>query len=206
MTHGPHRIIYGRYTGDAGNRALARWVALRIPYVDSGPAEPFGPAECVGVERERRLIAAVVFHMWDPASKTIAASMAADTAMWARRETIADILKVPFDMCGARKLYVMIRSDNAKVTRFVRHVGFREEARLSEHYGPHLHAVIFGLKKKHYAGLKERPVKPKITTDYKVEGAPSKDAARMLQPLVHHNETPSELFDGYGQGHQRSAA
>lgn len=150
------RLIFGRYT-DSGNRALALWVARRIPYVDATPAEPFGPCECVGVEQDRRLIAAVVFHGWDPASKTLMCSMAATTPMWARHETILDILRVPFEMIGARKLYTMIRMDNERVIKLNKHVGFKEEGRLSEHYGTGLHAAILGLKSRHYFNvLKKR--------------------------------------------------
>jgi hypothetical protein len=143
------RLVYGRYT-DTGNRALAKWVAKRIPYVDESPLDPFGPAECVGVYEGRRLIAAVVFHAWDPATKTMMASMAADTPMWAKPKTIGEILAVPFEMCGVRKLYTLIRMDNTRVIKLNKHLGFREEGRLSEHYGPSLHAMILGLKSRFY--------------------------------------------------------
>lgn len=149
------RLVYGRYTPE-GNRAIAKWVALRISYADARPPDPFGLCECVGVEQDRRLIAGVVFHMYDSYSKTIMCSMAATTPMWARPDTIMEILKVPFDMMGIRKLYTMIRIDNERVIKLNKHLGFKEEGRLSEHYGPRLHAMILGLKRHHYERLRKR--------------------------------------------------
>lgn len=198
------RLIYGRYTS-SGNRALAKWVALRIPYVDASPAEPFGSCECVGVEQDRRLIAGVVFHAWEPASQTLMVSMAATTPMWARPDTILEILKVPFEMIAARKIYTMIRSDNVRVIKFNRHLGFREEGRLSEHYGRGLHGYVLGFKLKHYVGLKRRLAGRKMRTDYKVEGAQTTSAhAAALGP--HHNEKLNEHFDGRGERQQSAAA
>lgn len=149
------RLVYGRYT-DTGNRAMATWTARLIPYVDDRPALPFGECECVGVERDRRLIACAVFHAYDPASSTMMCSMAATTPMWARPEIVLDILAVPFEMVRVRKLYTMIRSDNARVIKLNKHLGFKEEGRLSEHYGPRLHAVVLGMKRHHHDRLKER--------------------------------------------------
>ena len=149
------RIVYGRYT-ERGNFAMAKWVAQRIPYVDAGPAHPFGECECVGVERDRKLIACVVFNLWDPYSRTLNCSMAADTPMWARPEIVMDILDVPFLKLQARKLYTIIRSDNARVIKLNKHLGFKEEGRLSEHFGPRLHAVVLGMKRHHFDRLKER--------------------------------------------------
>lgn len=149
------RIVYGRYT-PTGNRAIAKWVARQIPYVDDRPDDPFGLCECVGVERDRRLIAGVVFSGYDPYCRTIMCSMAATTPLWARKDTILEILRVPFEMIGIRKLYTMIRMDNERVIKFNKHLGFKEEGRLSEHYGPRLHAAVLGLKLHHYERLKRQ--------------------------------------------------
>jgi RimJ/RimL family protein N-acetyltransferase len=135
---------------------MAKWTARRISYVDDGPANPFGECECVGVERDRRLIACVVFNMWDPLSRTLTCSMAADTPMWARPEVVTDILDIPFRKLQARKLYTMIRSDNLRVIKLNKHLGFKEEGRLSEHFGPRLHAVVLAMKRHHYDRLRER--------------------------------------------------
>lgn len=147
------RLVYGRYT-DTGNRALALWLARRIPYV--AQENPFPLAECVGVYEGRRLIASVAFYDWDPLAKTLQCAMAADTPLWAKPQTICDILRVPFELMMARKLYVMIRSDNQRVVKFVKHIGFKEEGRLSEHFAPRLHAVVLGMKRHHYNALLKR--------------------------------------------------
>lgn len=145
------RLVYGRYT-EHGNEALSLWIAKRIPYVGTAQ-RPFPNGECVGVYEGRRLIAAVAFYDWDPNAKILQCAMAADTPMWAKPQTILDILRVPFELMIARKLYVMIRADNQRVIKFVKNIGFKEEGRLSEHYAPGLHAVVLGLKRNRYTSV-----------------------------------------------------
>lgn len=145
------RLVYGRYT-PTGNEALSLWIAKRIPYVDTAQ-RPFPNGECVGVYEGRRLIAAVAFYDYDPHCKVLQCAMAADTPMWAKPQTILDILRVPFELMMVRKLYVMVRSDNQRTIKFVRNIGFKEEGRLSEHFAPGLHAVVLGLKRNRYLSV-----------------------------------------------------
>ncbi len=149
-----HRLIFGSAT-PPGNSTLAKWAAQFMPLVDEEPEYPFGPCQCVGVAREgeRRPIAVVVFHDFQPLYRTLQISMAASTPMWARPATIAEILAIPFEKYGLRKVYTMIPTTSARVIRFNEHLGFKCEARLRHHFAPKVHAAVMGMMRKEYDAL-----------------------------------------------------
>lgn len=148
------RLIYGSAT-PAGNSALAKWAAQFMPLVDETPDYPFGPCQCVAVAREgeRDPLAVVVLHDWQPLYKTLQISMAARSPMWARPSIIGEILAIPFEKYGLRKVYTMIPSTSARVIKFNEHLGFRREAMLSEHFAPKVHAAVMGMKRRDYDAM-----------------------------------------------------
>jgi RimJ/RimL family protein N-acetyltransferase len=118
---------------------LARWVASRIPHVgDAG----FGPCQAIGIAREGRLVAGVVFHDWQPAALTLQLSMAADTPLWASRAVLRGLFAYAFVTAGVHKLWTATPHDAARVLRFNRGVGLKPEATLRHHFGPRRHAVV----------------------------------------------------------------
>lgn len=146
LLHGPH------LTAD-----LAAWAAERIPHVgDAG----FGPCWSVGVARERRLAAVVVFHDFQPSMGTVQLSCAAETPRWATRDVVGAILGAAFrGRLGApvRRVWTATQHTNERAIRFNLGIGFTREATLREHFAPKVHAVICGMLEREWRGryLKE---------------------------------------------------
>lgn len=124
---------------------LAAWAAERIPHVGEAG---FGPCWAVGVVREGRLAAVVVFHDWQRVSATAQVSIAADTSRWASRQVIGAILGAAFDgrMGGpVRKVWSAIPLNNKRALRFNLGIGFTQEGTLREQFAPKVHSVICGM-------------------------------------------------------------
>lgn len=123
---------------------LLEWCASQLPYVGRGA--DFGPARAIGVATGKtktdRLMAVVVFHDYRPSYRTCQISMAATDPRWASRRTIRDILAFPFYQYGVNKVWVSIPHTSPRVIKFVKAIGFTQEAVLKEHFGRGVHCVV----------------------------------------------------------------
>lgn len=126
---------------------MKRWVGARIPHVGE---DGFGPCSTIGVVRGGRLIAGVVYHDYQEDHGTIQLSMAADSPLWARRETIAGLLKYPFEQLGVFKVWTATPADLIGALKVNHHIGFKREAILAHQFGPKRHGVICRLLKPDY--------------------------------------------------------
>ena len=91
---------------------------------------------------------------------TIQMSIASVSPLWAKPETIRELLAVPFlqKEYSCRKVWAMTSSDNAKAIRLLGHIGMVCEAKLRHHYAPKRAAWIFGMMRHEYDarwGVKE---------------------------------------------------
>lgn len=133
------------------DEAMAAWCARRIPHVG---AAGFGPCRAIGIassaEPDARMLAACVFHDYQPAFATCQISFAAASPRWASRETIRGLLAVPFDQYGCNKVWVAIPHDGKRALRFCLGIGMVREATLRHHFGPKRHAVICSMLDKEY--------------------------------------------------------
>lgn len=121
------------------NEAVAKWVAARISFVgDAG----FGACTGVGItDNDGHAIAGVVFHDYQPQFRTLAFSIAADTARWVTKRLIGKILQYPFEELGIAKLWTATPSSNERALRLAKGLGFTREAVLARHFGRD-HAII----------------------------------------------------------------
>lgn len=128
--------------------ALADWAAARIPHVGA-----LGFAECraAGVLRGGELVAAVLFHEWNPLAATIQLSMASATPLWASRAVIADLFRYAFVVAQVNKLWTAIPHDLVRAIRFNEGIGMKREATLRHQYGPKRHAVICSMLRDEWA-------------------------------------------------------
>lgn len=125
------------YNHDA---VIAEWVLARIPHAAEGG---FGKCKAIGVINEGgALIAGVVYHDWAPKFRTMAASIAASTPRFATPETIRAFLRYPFVGSDVFKLWMFTPLDSARTLRFVKGLGFKQEAVLRHHVGENRHAVV----------------------------------------------------------------
>ncbi|MDX5367913.1 MAG: N-acetyltransferase [Alphaproteobacteria bacterium] len=74
---------------------VAEWVALRVPGCQRG----FEPCKAIGVERDGRLIAGIVYHNWSPEAEVIEVTGAADDRRWMTREILGGLFGYPFGFC-----------------------------------------------------------------------------------------------------------
>lgn len=123
-------IIYGH------DKEVASWVAQRIG------ATSFDPCTALGVVSGGRLICGVVYSDYHPEHRTIQLSIAADSPMWARKDTIAQLLFYPFGQLRVYKAWVAVKMDNIRSIKTSAHIGFKREGILAHHFGPKQHAVI----------------------------------------------------------------
>lgn len=126
------------------DKTFAKWAAARIPHVKT--PEHFGDCVAVGIatgpNAADRLLAVTVFHDYFPQFSHCQISMAAADAHWATRTTIRSVLSVPFHEYGVNKVWVAVPHTSERVIRFVKAIGFTQEAVLKDHYGRGVHCVI----------------------------------------------------------------
>lgn len=138
------KLIFGE------DKAVAEWVKRRLPTVSD-----FGPCTGIGVAKDGKPIAGVIYHMYDDHFKTMMVSIAADSPRWASRGIILALLHYPFEQLQIRKLWSVMAMSNQRAIRFNKGIGFRQEAILARHFGKD-HAVVTRMFRADYDKLKER--------------------------------------------------
>ena len=96
----------------------------------------------IGLERDDCLIAGVMFENWN--QQSITAHMAITGKL--TRSFIGAIFRYAFGKCGVHKVICPINSGNAKSNKFVKKLGFTEEARLCD-AAPDGDIILYTLKK-----------------------------------------------------------
>lgn len=120
---------------------VAAWVAERIPHVRGGS---FGPCVAIGVGSEAagRLYAGIVYHEYNAKAGTVQLSMAAESPLWATRNTIRALLSVPFEQFKCFKVWTATPHHGSRALKVNEHIGFKREATLAHHFGQGVHAII----------------------------------------------------------------
>lgn len=129
-------LIFGR------DEQVAKWVAKRLPHVGE---VGFGPCRAVAIVNGARPLGAIVYHDWQPLHGTCQISMATTSPLWAKPQTIRDLLAIPFLQYKARKVWTCIPADNARAIRFNEGIGMTCEAKLRHHFGHKRAAWVFGM-------------------------------------------------------------
>ena len=139
-------LVFGR------DEVLIEWAARQMPLIRDGKA--FGPAKAVGVsagpDPSDRLWAVCVFHGYDPGFKVCQISMAAANPRWASKDTIRQLLAIPFVQYGCWKVFTTTPHTSERTIDFNRAIGFTKEAVLSDQFGPGVHAVICRMRLSDY--------------------------------------------------------
>lgn len=126
-------IVHGK------SEEIAAWVGARIPHVG---ADGFGECGGMWVSNDNgRTIAGVVFHEWQPEARHIQLSMAADSPMWAKPETIARLLAYPFRQLDVWMVYTATPADNCAALKVNEHIGLIKPIVIGHWFGPGRHGV-----------------------------------------------------------------
>ena len=104
-----------------GKDRVAPWVAKKL-------FARFNADEAIGLERDGEMIAGVVYEDWNGASFVV--HIVVQGLM--TPAYLGAIFHYPFVYCGASKLIAPVAESNEESVRFVRKLGFREEARLHD--------------------------------------------------------------------------
>lgn len=131
--------------GDDAN--VASWVASRIEHMNG---TGFGECRAVGIMRDEKPIAGMVYHDYSGAHETCAISLAAESPHWATRTILKAILGIPFEQYGCRKVWAISAHTNPKVIKLMKGIGFTQEAVLRHQLAHGVHGVVCGLLKKEY--------------------------------------------------------
>lgn len=131
---------------------FARWAASRIPHIDK--AEDFGKYVAVGIAtgdaETDRLMAVVVFHDYMPQFGHCQISCAAADPHWASRQIFRAVLSIPFHQFGCNKVWTATPHTSGRVIKFLKAVGFVQEAVMKDQFGRGVHAVICRMMARDY--------------------------------------------------------
>ncbi len=116
------RVVRGVKWNIVNGDHVGKWVADRI----SGAFHPGSVA--LGLSKDGILQAGVLFEHWN--GRSIVAHMAA--LGWLTPAYVAAIFDYAYNVCGANKVILPVASQNFRSGKFVRKLGFREEARIKD--------------------------------------------------------------------------
>ena len=115
------------------DQEIAQFVASLIPHCHRG----FGPnVKATGViDEEGRLIAGIVYHNWQPDFGWIEISGAAlPGKQWLSRETLKQMYRYPFHVCGCQMVVQLTPADNESLLYMLHRFGY-ELIKLPRMYG-----------------------------------------------------------------------
>ena len=143
------------YHQDSG---VAHFVAQLIP---SARESGFGPCKAIGVARDGKLVAGLVYHHWGPGQGLIELSCAAlPNTGWMVRETVRRTYEYPFDTCGVQMVTHHVRVDDEKAVRILAGLGCMLIA-IPRYFGREHDGVMALLTREAWdAGKWSRKVKP----------------------------------------------
>ncbi len=118
--HAGRRVLtYGIVQGEA----VRRWVEAHT----NGQYDARGSVS-IGLTKEATLIAGVVYQDWNRRSITCHIAFRGQLT----RRYLGAIFRYPFTDCGVSKIIAPIYSDNLRMIRLARHMGFMLEATISD--------------------------------------------------------------------------
>lgn len=117
-----------------GKERVAPWVAKKL-------FARFNADEAIGLERRGEMVAGVVYENWNGAS--FVCHIVVEGLL--TPAYLAAIFHYPFVHCGASKMIAPVAESNEDSIRFVKKLGFREEARLLDAH-PDGSLLLFTMK------------------------------------------------------------
>lgn len=129
---------------------MVAWAAERIPELH-GQGFPDGTTG-IGVADENGLILGVVcFHSYEPWNRTIEVSAVSESARWMlARKAWSDMFDYAYLVCNVDKIWSRTPARNARALRFLKAVGFQQEAVLPHQFGDDAAVISAKYKWEHY--------------------------------------------------------
>lgn len=148
-------IVFGQ-NGELGpdavpNETLVKWISERLRISD------FGPCVTIGVLHKGQIAAVALFNKY--LHPNIEISFAIGSPHWASRGSVQAIFRYPFVQLGCKRVTATIRADNKRASRFLLHLGFKQEG-----YHPDVFedgdAITYGLLRKDCRWINEQATTP----------------------------------------------
>lgn len=104
---------------------IGPWVCAR-----AGGTHIPGSSQAIGLERDGELVAGVLYDQFN--GRSVCMHVAADVPDWVSRKFLRLCFDYPFNQMGVNKVVGLVDSTNTRALSFDMHLGFVEEARLSD--------------------------------------------------------------------------
>lgn len=101
-------IVWGTSKAPEINEGLVRFVGSRV----EGGERGFGACASMGVIDGERLIAALIFHNYNPESGVLEFSAAAESGRWLTRPVLWAMFNYAFNDCGAQMVVMRVSERN----------------------------------------------------------------------------------------------
>jgi RimJ/RimL family protein N-acetyltransferase len=109
-------LVFGK------DEEVGKWVAAQLGMDD----EAFYPCTAIGIEKEGKLIAGVVYNNYQP-ELLIEMSIASLDKRWATRHNIKAFFRYPFIQLGLERVQTLCKAADKGVVMFNKRLGFTPE-------------------------------------------------------------------------------
>jgi RimJ/RimL family protein N-acetyltransferase len=107
-------------------KGVVEWIASR-----TGEFNCFGTDVGIGWVKHGKIVAGVAYANWNGVN--VECHIASDgSRRWLTRQYLWTIFHYPFCQLGVKRITVCVGEGNADSTRFVKHLGFKLEAKLKD--------------------------------------------------------------------------
>lgn len=115
------QIVWGGSGCPEINAGIAAFVASHIPGCERG----FANFKTMGVIKDGKLIAGVVYHNFAPEAEVIELSAAAVNRLWLTRPVMKAMFSYPFDELGCQMAVLRVSELNTTMVRIALAYGFK---------------------------------------------------------------------------------
>lgn len=128
------------------DKEVAAWVASKLPNAPDWD----GPFVALGwCGEDLQPLAGVVFFGWQPDYGRVEIAGAIESPRACTPRMVRELFRYPFQQLKARKVFAQTQHGNARCLRFLKGLGFTQEAVLANHFGDQ-HAVVLRMLEKDY--------------------------------------------------------
>lgn len=127
-------LVYGQ------DERVAEWVGEQLMKDD----EAFKPCKAIGLEKNNRLIAGVVYNKYEP-NLLIEMSIASLDKRWATRHNLVALFSYPFIQLNLKRVQALCSDKDEGVQMFLKRLGFVHEGTHPAAYYDGGTAMSFGM-------------------------------------------------------------
>ncbi len=131
-------LVYG------GDERVARWVGEKL----MKDPKAFIPCMAIGIEREGKLIAGVVYNKYEP-ELLIEMSIASVDKSWCTRHNLNALFTYPFAQLRLKRVQALCSAKDEGVQMFLKRLGFTHEGTHPCAFDDGGTALSFGMLKQH---------------------------------------------------------